>query len=90
MVLSADIALSRELAECGMVAELLAAKALGSRVLGLKIFHEDPKVDQAREGTERRLDIEMMGQNPKEHEMPGANARSISDRPPHLANGRDD
>ena len=32
----------------------------------------------------------MMGQNPKGHEVSGANARSIGDRPPHLENGRDD
>ena len=88
VVLSADIALGRELAESGMVAEILAAKALGSRILGLEILHEDPKMEQARKGTERRLDIGVMRQNPKGHEVSGTNARIISDRTPHLANSR--
>ena len=90
VILSTNVALGRELEESGMMAELLAVKALGSRVLGLQIFHEDAKMQEAREGTERRLEIQMMSQHTKRHEVSGANARSVNDRSPHLANGRDD
>ena len=51
VVRSTHVAFRRELAEGGMMAEFLATKALGSRVLGLEIFHENPKVEEAREGT---------------------------------------
>ena len=89
VVRSTDVAFSRELAEIRMMPELLATKALGSGIFRLEILHHNPEVKQARKGTKRRFDIQVVGQNPERHKAPGASARIIGDRSPHLADGRD-
>ena len=90
MSFSTDVALDGELAKIGAMAELLTAITLRNGVLGFQIFYGDSEIEEAREGSERRLDVPVMCKHPKRHEVSGASSIRSGDWTPHLADSRND